>query len=422
VSWRGDYYLRPRRRRNWGPWILVLLLTIALVMVVLYFTGGLQTIMTLFYERTGVVVAPDLIQTPTPPGADVQKLLAEGQKYYLAGQLKEAISVYRLALRTDPNNAEANMQLGRMLALTRRTGEAITYCQKAVDLNVEARRRNDSPDLARDGARYLAYLGMAYDWNGNYGEAIRVCVLAIDTDPDVAEGYAFLAEAYADTFQLDKALDLARQAVQLDERCVEAYRNLGYVLEKRGDYQEAVSKYKRAIALHPNLAYLHTSLGRNYRTLGQYEEAIISFQKAADLDKEDPEPIDLIGLVYYDQRNYPEAITQFERALQINPNYAVAYGHIGWCYYAQQEFEKALPYFKKAIELDPPAARKAEFLAELGWCYVHLKNCKEARVHLGAALELDKTLKLAWDGLAACQPRQDTPTPLPTTPTPGQAP
>ncbi len=419
MSWRGDYYLRSRRRRNWGPWILVLVLMIALVGVVLYFTGGLHTIMTRFYEQTGVMVAPELIQTPTPVGADVQSLLEDGRKYYLAGQLKEAISVYRQAIRNDPNNAEAHMQLGRMLTLTHRTGEAITYCQKAVDLNVEARRRNDSRELARDGARYLAYLGMAYDWNGDYGEAIRVCVLAIDTDPDVAEGYAFLAEAYADTFQLDKALDLARQAVQLDDRSVEAYRNLGYVLEKRGEYQEAVSKYKRAITLHPNLAYLHTSLGRNYRTLGQYEDAIIAFQKAADLDKEDPEPYDLIGLVYYDQRNYQEAITQFERALQINPNYANAYGHIGWCYFAQQKYEKAISYFKTAIELDPPDSRKAEFLAEMGWCYVHLKNCKEARVYLNAALEIDKTLKLAWDGLAACQPRQNTPVPTTVTPTPG---
>ena len=420
MSWRGDYYLRPRRRRNWGPWILVILLLIVLIGVVLYFTDGLQTIVTLLYEQTGVVVAPELVQTPTPVGADVEALLEEGRKHYLAGELKEAISVYRQAMRSDPNNAEVNAQLSRMLALTRRTEEAITYGQKAVDLNAEARRKQgDSAELTRAGARYLAYLGMAYDWNGEYGEAIRVCVLAIDTDPDVAEGYAFLAEAYADTYQLDKALDLARQAVQLDDRSVEAYRNLGYVLEKRGDYKEAVSKYKRAIALHPNLAYLHTSLGRNYRTLGQYEDAIISFQKAADLDKEDPEPYDLIGLVYYDQRNYQEAITQFERALQIDPNYANAYGHIGWCYYAQLEFEKAISYFQQAIELDPPDPRKAEFLAELGWCYVHLKNCKEAKVHFNAALEIDKTLRLAWDGLAACQPRKATPVPTTVTPTPG---
>jgi len=417
VSWRGDYYIGPRRRRNWGPWILVILLLVILIGVVLYFTDGLQKIVTLFYEQTGVVVAPELIQTPTPVGADVQALLAEGHKHYLAGDLQEAISVYRQAVRDDPTNAEANVQLGRMLALRRRTEEAITYCQKAVDLNSEARRRDDSRELLRDGARYLAYLGMAYDWNGEYGEAIRVCVLAIDTDPDVAEGYAFLAEAYADTFQFDKALDLARQAVQLDDRSVEAQRNLGYVLEKRGDYKEAVDKYKRAITLHPNLAYLHTSLGRNYRALGQYEDATISFQKAADLDKEDPEPYDLIGLVYYDQRNYQEAVTQFERALQINPNYANAYGHIGWCYYAQLEFEKAIPYFQKAIELDPPDLRKAEFLAELGWCYVHLKDCKEAAVHFRAALEIEKTLKLAWDGLAECQKPKATPVPPTATPT-----
>lgn len=416
MSWRDSYYVRRRRQRNWGPWILVFILLIVLIGVVLYFTGGLQKVLTLLHEQTGVVVVPELLQTPTPAGADAQALMKEGQKYYLAGEIKEAISVYRQVLRLAPDHAEANMQLGRMLALSRRPDEAITYCQKAVDLNVEARRKSDSRELTRDGARYLAYLSMAYDWNGDYGEAIKKGLLAVELDPDVAEGYAFLAEAYADTAQLDKALDVARLAVRLDDRSVEAHRNLGYVLEKRADYKAAVDEYKRAIALHPNLAYLHLSLGRNYRTLRRYDDAIIAFQKAAALDKEDPEPYDLIGLVYYDQRNYQEAITQFERAAQINPNYASAYGHIGWCYFAQQEYEKAIPYFRKAIELNPPAPRKAEFLAEQGWCYVHLKKCKDATGYFKAALEIDKTLKLAWDGLAACQPA--TPAPVPTA-TPG---
>ncbi|MBU0492933.1 MAG: tetratricopeptide repeat protein [Chloroflexi bacterium] len=417
--WQDSYYVGRRRKRNWGPWLVVIVLLVALVGVVLYFTGGLDTITTLLYDQTGIVLAPELVQTPTPVGADVQALLDEGEKYYATGELKEAISVYRQAIRNDANNVEANLQLGRMLALTRRTQEAITYNQKAVDLLAQARReQGDSAELVRGSARALAYLGMAYDWNGEYGEAIRVCVLAIDTDPDVAEGYAFLAEAYADTFQLDKALDLAQQAVQLEPRSVEAQRNLGYVLEKRGDYESAIDKYKRAVALHPNLAYLHTSLGRNYRILGQYEEAIIEFQKAADLDVDDPEPHDLIGMVYYDQRNYQEAISQFERALEVDPNYASAYGHMGWCYYAQLDFEKAVPYFQKAIELDPPDLRKAEFMAELGWCYVHLKNCKEAKIHFNEALGIDKTLKLAWDGLAACQPQTPTPV-VETTPTPG---
>lgn len=189
-------------------------------------------------EAEGAAVAAARSLSGRPSYVRVQDRL--GSEYLKAGNLKEAIRHFQLALEEDPQDAG-------------------TYNN----------------------------LGFAYEQQGD-SRAMSAYQKAVELDPSIAQAHYNLARMYLLDQRPDDAIQQFRQAVQLKPDYPEAQNLLGVELGKQGRFDEAAGHFLKAIASSPdNPEYLNNH-GVVLSARGEYPEALKQFRRALELDPGDP--------------------------------------------------------------------------------------------------------------------------------------
>ncbi|MBN1995349.1 MAG: tetratricopeptide repeat protein [Anaerolineae bacterium] len=342
-----EYRPRPKKRNPLimaGLFIFLVGAIFVLVILLSIYVGYLEFEVPSLAQQFG--------PTPTPTRPAVL-YIADGDAYFVEGQLHEAIAAYEQAIQLDPNNDIPYIRQSRLLVYTHDTAKAVERAAQAVLLNPT------SPEN-------LAYYCRALDWEARYSEAFDACSCAIELDPGYAEGYAFLSEVYADQANWTLARTTAQQALEVNFNSIDAQHNMGYALEIQGRYAEAAEFYENAITLAPNLGPLYIDAGRSYYWAGDLEKAAERYKKAIKLNPTDPEAYDRLGWTYYTEGDYPRALDALEQSAGVDPTYFKAWGHMGMLYYTRQNFETAVEFLPKAIEL-----AEKEFLRRARWVEVY---------------------------------------------------
>ena len=210
--------------------------------------------------------------TPTRPAASH---LAEGQAFFDAGQLDEAILAYQRALALDPGNAELWIELARIQTYS--SDLVTTDADRSARLGDAQQSIARALELAPENPTAYAIKALVLDWSADPGlvgverssallnEAAQSAVKALQLEPNNPLALAFMAEVLADQLNWSQALDVGEQAVGLAPQVMDVHRAYAKVLESSGDYTGAIESYQRAIALNPNLPFLYLSMGANYR-------------------------------------------------------------------------------------------------------------------------------------------------------------
>lgn len=367
-----DRRYRPRRRRS--PWPIIVLLFVLIA-------GGY-----LVATRTHFFLNPFNPIQPTPtPTRSATSYLAEAEEYYQAGRLGEAAKAYGRVTELEPNNYEAFAQRAWLTILRGHPDQAIELAQKAIGLNPSAYNQS--------------LLAMAQDWNGQYDDAIKTALKAVDKDPLSATAHAVLAEVYADKNNWIRALEEAKTAAKLQPSSALVQRNLGYVLERQGRHEEAIVAYEQAAKLAPKLGFSYIGAGNSDLARGDYEGALAQFQKAVEANPDSPVGYDALGHGSALAGDPDRAISMLRKAIEIDPSYGQAYAHLGRVYYTLLNWEAAIEHFDKAMEL---GIRNEEYFYEFGLSYAYLKDCANAVKWLEKALDLNPNSKPAQDGLRLC--------------------
>ena len=264
--------------------------------------------------------------------------------------------------------------------------KAVPLAQRAVDVEPSAEN--------------LSILAMAQDWSGEYDDAIKNALKAVDADPESAQAHATLAEVYADRNNWQRALEEARQAEKLDPNSGYVIRNLGYVLSMQGRSDEALEAFARAAELAPKLGYIYISAGNIYMVLNDYDKAIEQFEKAVAVNPDIPTGYDALGHASALNGDPDRAKSMLRKAIELDPDYAPAHAHLGRLYYTQLNWESAIESFNKAFEL---GLKNEEYFYELGLAYSYLDDCPSGIKWFEKALELNPDSKPAQDGIRRCK-------------------
>jgi tetratricopeptide (TPR) repeat protein len=367
-----DRRYRGRRRRSFWPIIpLVILLAVGLYLL------GTRT---RFFENPFNPLMP----TPTPTRTALS-YLAEAEDYYSEGQLANALRAYEQAAKLEPENDEAFRQQAWLLIQLGHPSRAIAPAQEAV--------------AVKEDAQNLSILAMALDWSGQYDEAIKVALQAVDSDPLSPEAHAMLAEVYMDKNNWARALDEIDTAVKLNPDSAMVQRNLGYVLDNQGRHDEAIDAFERAAALDPKLSYIYTTAGNGYVALGEYENAIAQYEKAVEASPDSPVGYDALGHASALAGDPDRGLSMLKKAIEIDPEYGPAYAHLGRLYYTQLNYESAIENFTKAFDL---GVRNEEYFYEQGLAYAYLDDCPNAVKWLEKALEVNPESAPAQQGIQRC--------------------
>ena len=169
----------------------------------------------------------------------VEKLHKEGISAFQAGNVNEAISLLKQAIKIGEAEPSVYANLG---VFQRQNGDLKTAC---FNLEVAAER-------APGNADFIYNLALVYNDLGKVDLAEKKYELAISIRPAMASALNNLGNIQKYRKNYDGAITNYRQAIKADANYVSAYKNLADVFETAGMADIAKETYSSAISLRPD--------------------------------------------------------------------------------------------------------------------------------------------------------------------------
>ncbi len=161
----------------------------------------------------------------------------------------KAIDNFQQCLKFNPNNYEANVELG-ILFMGLKNKLAINYFENAISL---------------DSSKILAYydLGLFYQDNDMLNEAMATYKKLNKIDPSFPNSYYNIGYIYLQILNIsEESIPYFTKAIEVKPDYYQAYFNLGLAHEKLGDILNAEKNYKEALRINPNYNHAITALNR----------------------------------------------------------------------------------------------------------------------------------------------------------------
>ena len=244
--------------------------------------------------------------------------LLEARRLLAEGAAAKAAAVLRKIVSRTPDHPEAQLLLGKALALVPEPGPALAALRRAVDL------QPTSPDVHHALGATLARFG---DTKG--GRAAFERALALH--PDFADGHVSLALLLAQAGELDPAREHLDKALAIHgDSPAAAYPHylVAQILREEGRTAEALTHLAAAIARRPQYAEAYRTQGLIYAALRDEARALHAFGEAVRLNPKDGISRSGLGAAYMRAGRPADAVPHLERAVQLVPDDRSARYHL----------------------------------------------------------------------------------------------
>lgn len=215
-------------------------------------------------------------------------------------------SIYKSALRDEPNNFVAFAALGAIKLDQKNYDEVISYSKSASALNP------DAPDVYHR-------LAIAYEEKGDFQKAIEEYEKLIKVESRYVPAYFGLASIYQKQNKYDLAITNYQKVLEIEPDNFDAHFNLGGIYYNKKDYMLALKEYGTIIDKRPNQADIYNNLGNVYEQTGDLKKAIIYYQKAVNQAPTNYYFLINLAKAYEKNSEFQNAINAYEKAITIKP-------------------------------------------------------------------------------------------------------
>jgi tetratricopeptide (TPR) repeat protein/peroxiredoxin len=249
--------------------------------------------------------------------------LSYGSVFFQRGYLDQAAAAFQIALRDDPNSAEALYGMGSVYLDQQKSAQARESFEHALKL------RASYPDT------------FANSWN-NLG-----LLAARDGRRDEAIGY----------FQ---------EALKLSPDHLIALNNLGSAQRQEKQWDDARKTYEHALTVNPNDAEANYGLGMVFAQNDDTARAFDLLQKALKLRPAYPEALNNMGILYLRTQRRDEAVASFEQSIHVAPAFEQSYLNLARVYAVEGTPEKARAVLSELLKQHPGHEQAQKMLEQLG--------------------------------------------------------
>jgi tetratricopeptide (TPR) repeat protein len=295
-------------------------------------------------------------------------------------QSKEAEQRLREALRTNPDDFDANHRLGEYYLSAANPAAGVPYLEKAQELK--------PGDAANEFDLARAYLG-----SKNAAKAQQLLQDLIRRK-DAAEYHNLLGEVDESLDDPVSALREFRLAAQMDPSEKNTFDLANELLLVTNSGRPAVVAFTRGVGLFPNSVRMYIGLGIALYSRNSCDAAIEALCHASDLDPSDPRPYEYLGKMYNVSKGHAEEVSRrMQRFMETNPANPLAYYYGALCLWKGAHDDKqgvdearVEALFKKSLALDP---QSADTHLQLGIFYSDQNRDQDAIAEFEAAISLN---------------------------------
>ena len=261
------------------------------------------------------------------------------------GRLKDAKAALRRAVALRHGHADAQRNLGLILARLQEYEEARQHLERARELNPDSReirfeliavlRELEDPAALE---RELASFEEQKRQSQSEGMAARA---------------AARGDAYRRTGDPEAALREYRQQFRYNPEDARLQYAMALALSALGRHGERMEALGQALALDPGLAEAHNELGIALTAQGRDADAEAALKAAIEARPQYAAPRGNLGVLYARQGRHVEAEALFRRAVEDDPRTAHLRVNHGLTLAALSRFAEAREAFRRAMALDP---------------------------------------------------------------------
>ena len=200
--------------------------------------------------------------------------LSYGSVFYQHGYFDQAQAFFELALRDDPESAEALYGLGSAYLKREQRQQARQSFERAVKLPATY------PDTLPKAWNNLGLLAAE---EGRMAEAVQNFQQALRLSPDYPVALENLGNAYRQQRQWDQARAAFERALTVDPQSPGANYGLAMVYAASDDTQRTYAYLQKALQVRPGYPEALNNLGVLYVRTGRHDEAVSTLQKCISI-------------------------------------------------------------------------------------------------------------------------------------------
>ncbi len=219
-----------------------------------------------------------------------------------AGKLQQALRLYQNVQAREPANAEAALQMARML-------------HQAGNLPAARAALEHAFNHGADAYPLLHMLAALQHSMGDYKRAEKTINQALSEQPKATDTLNLAGTNLVEQHRFEEAIGRFEQVIKLNPKSVDAHNNIAWVLRSIGDKNRAIEHFEKAIKLDPKATEALSGL----LLLKKYQDKTSDFTKAEKLlaagglsDKQQLELEFALGKAYEDIQEYHLAFNHFK--------------------------------------------------------------------------------------------------------------
>jgi tetratricopeptide (TPR) repeat protein len=239
-------------------------------------------------------------------------MLSTARALLKSGRLGDAQAVLAEILRANGEHAEALHLSGVIAAMQGAPERAVDLLGRAIRLDPA------NPSAHLD-------LGVALKGLRQFAAALRCYDKAIELDPDRAEAHNNRGNILRDLNDPQAAIDSYHRALELRPQYAEAHHNLGVALSDLNQWQAALAHYDHAIAVRPDYANCYCSRGLALERLNRPQAALADYDRALAIAGGLTQALVNRGNVLRELGRVDAALASCDLALERSPDNAQAH-------------------------------------------------------------------------------------------------
>lgn len=295
---------------------------------------------------------------PNNGGAYLELGLLLGQ----AGDVEGAAAAFRKALSTNPNWPEAHFNIG--LTLVTESNAKRDWPGAMAEFRTALRLK---PDYAE--AHHL--LGAGLLETGDRNAAIAEFTKALKSNPMSPEIHLDLGRALQENGDRSNAERELREALRIRPDYADAEITLAKSLSGKTDRRaEAMELLRRALQSNPDNANAQYALGKALQESGETTEASVAFRQASAITRRQQDTVQSTrlsneGLDAAHNGDLEEALRKLQQAVDLCPTAAILHYNLGLILASRSDYPAARSQVIEAISLAPLELRFYNTLAKL---------------------------------------------------------
>jgi tetratricopeptide (TPR) repeat protein len=338
------------------------------------------------------------LQSVSPEGA---QHMQAGMEAHKQGRFDAAIVEFRKATETDPNLAEAFLNLGEELMQIRDYSAAIGPLRRVLELRPDLDAAHLqlgyallSLGYAGDAIPYLERvhaleaLGIAQIETGQYQEAVANLSAALAKRPDDPDLLYYLGRASG--LLSKRVIDTLQSAYPDSARAHQAMGENYFVLRQ---LPQAEQEYREALQRRPDIPGLQLELGLVYAGAAQWDKAEEAFRSEAKRQPGNAEAAYRLGATLLQQGKFHEARTELERADKLQPDMPETLYSLGKAASLDADLALAEKSWTRVIALEKETSLAAQAHFGLSALYRRQGKAAEAQHEMAEFKRLQNTIE-----------------------------